>query len=262
MTCGRRREPAPLIAHVSDLHIGADDPAAAAALAEDVAAVGPVLTVVTGDSTMRARPRQFRRARRLLARLPGPLLVVAGNHDLPLAHPQRLIDPLARYRRWITPELDPVVRVPGVVALGLMSMPRWRWKSGRVSRRQAAEVVRVLGGAPEGSLRLLALHHPPFGPGSAGLLGRRGLREALDRARVDVILAGHTHVPDVRVYELGGGHRVTVVVAGTATSRRTRGFAPSWSAIEATADHVIVRERCWGERGWRAGRTVRTPRRA
>jgi predicted MPP superfamily phosphohydrolase len=68
-----------VIAHVSDFHFGAHDPAAADSLAGDVAAAGPALTVVTGDCTMRARRREFRQAAELLARLPAPRLVVLGN---------------------------------------------------------------------------------------------------------------------------------------------------------------------------------------
>jgi 3',5'-cyclic AMP phosphodiesterase CpdA len=251
---------APLVAHVSDLHLGADDPAAVATLAADVAAAAPALTVVTGDCTMRARDGQFRRARALLDRLPAPLLVITGNHDLPLLTPLRLTDPYGRYRRWISADLDPVVRVPGVVAVGLQSTPRWRWKSGGASARQAADVVRVLGAAPAGAVRLLALHHPPFATGAERLVGGRRLLAAVARARVDVVLAGHTHIPDVRVHPLPGGRRIVLVVAGTSASRRTRGTGHSWSAIRVGPEFVIVHERYLGLQGWRTGRTVSVPR--
>src|SRR3712207_4359368 len=122
-----------VIAHLSDLHLGAHDPAAVASVAADVAAVQPALTVVTGDLTMRARAWQFRLARDLLDRLPAPRLVVAGNHDLPLISVERLLTPYRRYQGLVQAELDPVLRLPGLTALGLQTTPRWRWKSGRVS---------------------------------------------------------------------------------------------------------------------------------
>ena len=252
-----------VIAHVSDLHLGAVDPAAVETLTADVAAVRPALTVVTGDCTMRARNGQFRRARALLERLPAPLLVVTGNHDVPLFGVARIVAPYARYRAWIEADLDPVVRLPGLTALGLQSMPRWRWKGGRVSYRQARAVAEVLGAAPPGAVRLLALHHPPLATGTARIAGRARLARALAAARVDVVLAGHTHVPSTRRVELtgdGGTHRLVEVVAGTATSRRTRGVGRSWSVIRIDSGAVVVEERHDTGSGWRAGPTARHPR--
>lgn len=261
---GRRPAPGPIIvAHVSDLHLGAHDPVAVGTLAADVAAARPALTVLTGDSTMRARPREFRQVRELLDSLPGPLLAVTGNHDLPLASARRLFSPYARHRRWIAAELDPAVRVAGLTALGLQSMPRWRWKNGRVTHRQAAAVLRVLGGAPDGDVRVLALHHPPFATGVDRLAGRSRLVAAVRAAGVDLILAGHTHVPDVRVPMSSGdgrGRRPVVVTAGTATSVRVRGAGRSWSLISIDHDEVVVRERYLGAAGWYTGRVVTVPR--
>jgi 3',5'-cyclic AMP phosphodiesterase CpdA len=252
-----------VIAHVSDMHLGAHDPAAADTLAGDVAAVRPALTVITGDLTMRARTGQFRQVRALLDRLPKPRLVVIGNHDVPLFSVARLASPYDRYRAWIEADLDPVVRVPGLLALGLESMPRWRWKNGRVSRRQAVAVVEILGAAPPDTVRLLALHHPPFLTGTASLVGRGELIRAVVAARVDLVLAGHTHLPAVRRVELAGDgatHQVVEVIAGTATSLRTRGVGRSWCVIRVDDASILVEERHQNGLGWRAGATVRYPR--
>jgi 3',5'-cyclic AMP phosphodiesterase CpdA len=248
-----------VIAHVSDLHIGAHDPAATASLAADVAAARPVLTVVTGDCTMRARRREFRQAAALLARLPEPRLVVPGNHDVPLGPVARLLRPYDRYRAYLCADLDPVVGSPGVTAFGLNSMPRWRWKSGAVTSRQVAAVVDRLGAATAGSVRVLALHHPPLVGGLARIVGRSRLIEALVQARVDLVLAGHTHVPAVRDVELvasGRTHRLVEVVAGTATSRRTRGAARSWTLISIDDRAIGVQVRYQDGCGWRTGPTA------
>jgi 3',5'-cyclic AMP phosphodiesterase CpdA len=136
-------------------------------------------------------------------------------------------------------------------------MPRWRWKSGRVSRRQAERVAAVLGAAPAGALRVLALHHPPFARGAARLAGRGRLAAGLLRARVDVVLAGHTHVPRSREVTLGPSHSLVEVTAGTATSRRTRGHARSWTAIGVTAEAIVVENRDEDGGAWRTGRVER-----
>ncbi len=254
-----------VVAHVSDLHLGAHDQAAVDSLVADVAAVRPHLTVVTGDVTMRARTGQFRQARALLDRLPAPRLVVLGNHDVPLDSAARLISPYDRYRAWIEPDLDPWVEVPGLRALGLQSMPRWRWKSGRVSGRQAEAVVEVLGGAPPSAIRLLALHHPPFATGPARIVGRAALVRAVVTARVDLVLAGHTHIPFNRWIELRDGasvHGLVEVVAGTATSVRIRGTTRSWTVIRAGPDLIDVTERYETDGSWGTGRTARYDRSA
>ncbi|XVU29983.1 metallophosphoesterase family protein [Actinoplanes sp. CA-054009] len=238
-----------LVAHVSDLHLGAHDPRAAAGLAADVMAARPDLTVVTGDSTMRARDREFRLARELLDRLPRPLLVVLGNHDVPLWSRRRVLDPYGAYRSWITGELDPVRRVPGLTALGLGSMPWWRWKNGRLTGRQADHAARVLDGAPAGDVRLVALHHPP---GAGWLPGWERLRRA---ARPDIVLAGHTHVPRVLPMD-----DCVVVVAGTATSHRLRGVPHSWSLISVSPGAFAISERYLDDGGWYTARVVDVPR--
>jgi 3',5'-cyclic AMP phosphodiesterase CpdA len=260
---GRAAAPKPMvIAHVSDLHLGAHDPVAVDTLVADVSAAGPALTVVTGDWTMRARPDQFHAAGALLARLPAPRLVVLGNHDIPLA-PVRLTRPYERYQLWLDTDLDPVVRLPGLTALGLNSMPRWRWKSGGVTRRQAASVVDALG-PDHGGVRLLALHHPPFAGGLATLAGRARLVRALATARVELVLAGHTHVPLARrmaVSVAGRTHHVVEVVAGTATSLRVRGTQRSWSLIRIDGRDVVVLQRYEeADHRWRTGATARFAR--
>jgi 3',5'-cyclic AMP phosphodiesterase CpdA len=246
-----------VIAHLSDLHLGAHVPAAVDTLAEEVAAFQPDLVVVTGDHTMRARPGEFRQVVDVLDTLPAPRLLVPGNHDLPLVSPLRVAAPYARYRRWLGPD-NATARVPGATVLGIDSMPWWRWKSGRVTRQQAAAVRDVLGSASPADVRLVAMHHPPFAGGLERLAGRARFARALRVAEVDVVLAGHTHVPAVNAYG-----PVLVVVAGTATSYRVRDVPRSWTMLRILPDAIETHERCESAPGaWYTGRVLRHPRRA
>ncbi len=70
------------IAHISDLHFGAEDPAVVAALAEELRADRPDLVAISGDLTMQARGAEFRDARQFMDGLGLPTLAVPGNHDL------------------------------------------------------------------------------------------------------------------------------------------------------------------------------------
>jgi 3',5'-cyclic AMP phosphodiesterase CpdA len=238
-----------VLVQVSDLHLGADQRHLADALLHDVTSIRPDLTVVSGDLTMRARRHQFAAARAYLDVLPHPLLVVPGNHDLPLENvANRLSHPFRRYREHISEELDPALEVPGASVLGLNSMPRWRWKAGHVSPRQHRLVAEVLGCAPGGNARVLVTHHPVLPRDLSGFVGRQGLVDAAARARVDLLLAGHTHEPLVSAVSLGGDgeeHRAVSVVAGTAISDRLRGSTNSYPVITVTRATIEVTVRRW-----------------
>ena len=94
------------IAHLSDLHFGRHDETAAERLLADLSRRHPDVVVITGDLTQRARHRQFAAARAFLDRLPWPVIVLPGNHDVPLYDVvQRFVGRLARYRRYICDEL-------------------------------------------------------------------------------------------------------------------------------------------------------------
>ena len=87
------------VAHLSDLHFGREDPRVVEAVLQDVDAQHPDLVVVSGDLTQRARRGQFQAARAFLDRFKAPVLVVPGNHDIPLFDlARRFFRPLKRYR--------------------------------------------------------------------------------------------------------------------------------------------------------------------
>lgn len=232
------------VAHVSDLHVGAHDDLSLAGLADDLRAAGAQASVVTGDLTMRARSAQFLRANEVIRRFPEPTMVVLGNHDLPLTNPvHRMGSPYHRYRRHVSEDLDPVLDLTTVRIQGLSSMPRWRWKSGHISSRQADLIRRTMAGAAPGVARVVAMHHPPSAAGLESLAGLDELSGALADAGVQVVLAGHTHVPAVSLISVGrSGRQVIEVVAGTATSHRTRQVPRSWFLLEFTPGRLSVIE--------------------
>lgn len=258
------RAPGLRIAHVSDIHVGATDDLTLEGLAADLAAADPAATIVTGDLTMRARPHEFAHAVEIINEFPAPHLVVLGNHDIPLLDPvARMTAPYKLYRSAVTPELDPVLDLPGGARIqGLQSMPRWRWKSGRVSDRQAEIVRQRLGQAPQGWARVVALHHPISSQDLETIANASDFEAALIAAQADIVLAGHTHVPSVRavlIGEPGNSRQVIEVVAGTATSHRTRGVPRSWSLLEVTATELVVTERVCPAGKWEEGLRTTLP---
>ena len=123
------------IVHLSDLHFGRVDPAILPALRRAVAVAAPDLVAVSGDITQRARIAEFKAAAHFLETLPAPLLVVPGNHDLPLYNVLlRWLSPLDRYRRFITSDLAPFYEDAEIAVLGVNTARALTFKDGRINR--------------------------------------------------------------------------------------------------------------------------------
>lgn len=233
-----------VIAHLSDVHFGRHDPAAVAAVLEDVAETRPDLVVISGDLTQRARRSQFREARAFLREIEAlglRWLAVPGNHDVPLYDVvRRFATPLRRYRHYITPDLEPRFDGGGVAVRGVNTARSLTISDGRVSTSQIAALAASFADAPDDAMRVLVTHHPlvalPWGRDGAPLDAAGRAPRALDAARaarVDILLAGHHH----RSFA-GAGDGVSdrhgallVVQAGTATSTRTRNESNSYNRI-------------------------------
>ena len=245
------------LAHLSDLHFGADEPAVVAALVADLAGQRPDLVVVSGDLTMRARRAEFVAARQLLDGLAVPWLSVPGNHDLPLDRPGRLLRPLAGYRRHLDPDPEPVREQDGVLVLGISSARRYRWKGGRIDRGQAARIGAVFGAAAGVRLKVLVLHHPVFTsvqrPDEKPVRGSHRALRAAGLAGADVVLCGHDHVQahvDLSLSRPYLERHVLGVMSGTTTSHRVRANeSQSYNVLELTADDRLTLT----VRQWRAG---------
>jgi 3',5'-cyclic AMP phosphodiesterase CpdA len=100
------------ILQISDLHFGPPFVRQVAdALLQTIPDLNPDAIVVSGDLTQRAKRVQFEEARQffdLLSHI--PMLVIPGNHDVPLYRVfERLFTPHALYREIICDDLNPVL---------------------------------------------------------------------------------------------------------------------------------------------------------
>ncbi|HUO22276.1 MAG TPA: metallophosphoesterase [Caulobacteraceae bacterium] len=239
------------LAHVSDLHFGAEHPQAIEACLEAVMAAAPDLVAVTGDLTLDGRTREFAAARAWLGRLDRPKLITPGNHDTPYLNlPLRTFTPFRRYRRFIGPADEEAYEGPGLSARALNSARGFQlrpdWSKGVADLDEIGRAAADLAMRPAG-LKVFACHHPlidpPHMPVGGGVHGGEEAAQRLVRAGVDLILSGHTHVPFVLPLE--GGERPAYAIGAGTLSLRTRGAPPSFTMIDVEDETLDVHVMGW-----------------
>jgi len=241
------------VVHLSDIHFGRHDVGLVAPMIDTINGLAPDLVAISGDFTQRARRAQFREARAFLDRLPFPLLVVPGNHDVPLFNvAARFLDPYGAYRRYISADLEPVFQNDEMIVVGLNSARALPFSgTGRLNEEQVRRAAARLRDAPPSAMRIVVTHHPfdvPKGYHDEHLIGRSVMAmQELAAAGADVFLAGHLHVSHVghtaARYRIAG-HSALVVQAGT-LSRRQRGELNTVNVLRVARPEIIIERYSW-----------------
>ena len=247
--------------HISDLHAGSvEETAVEQSLEPLLERVQPELIVVTGDLTHRGRRREHERAAAFLRGLGRPLLVIPGNHDIPYTFPARFTRPWAEFeRQWGT--VEPVFRSDELMVVGLNSVRPWRHQSGQIRSVQIARTAELLADAPEGALRVVALHHhligAPWRSRKRPVAHRSKVLAGFVDAGAELILAGHIHQAAVSErhefeFDRNGLRGVTVSIApGLGQPRpNRRGEARGLHVYEASADSLLVQTYVWRADDW------------
>jgi 3',5'-cyclic AMP phosphodiesterase CpdA len=223
------------ILHISDLHFG---PPYVEHVGESVLRAAQELPadviVASGDFTQRAKREQFAQARAFLDRLPDlPIVVVPGNHDVPLYRVlERIFSPYRLYREYISSELDTIYRIERAVIVALNSTsPLRAVTNGRIDTPQLEFCERAFRDVPAGVARIVVAHHhfapaPDYEGGEVMPRARRAI-DCFSDLGVELLLGGHLH----RAY-IGNSldvypgrdreHGIIIVQSGTTTSRRGR----------------------------------------
>jgi 3',5'-cyclic AMP phosphodiesterase CpdA len=241
------------LVHLSDLHFGRVDPELLDPLRELVHRIAPTVVVVSGDLTQRAKSEQFEEAKAWLDTLPGPQIIVPGNHDISLYNVfRRFVLPLERFKRHITEDLDPVYIDDEVAVLGVNTARSLTWKDGRVNKEQVAKIRETLAGLPPEVVRVVVTHHPfdlPDGAKEDDLVDRAHMAmDVFAECGVDLLMAGHLHQSHAGNTEARykiSEYAALVVQAGTATSTRGRGEVNSFNVIRTEREKIEVDRYGW-----------------
>jgi 3',5'-cyclic AMP phosphodiesterase CpdA len=259
------------IAHLTDVHFGADDPVVVRGLIETLNADPPDLVAISGDLTQGARHIEFRAARAFIDALRAPCLVVPGNHDItPYKLAERFLAPYRRWHQEIGPETEPAWQDSTVAVLGLNTARRAGlhpdWSRGRVTAPRLERLLARLDALPANLVRVVVAHHPLLPPENLPLTtvvgGAARALEAFAAHGVRLVLAGHLHRSYSRMApDLGAGgvrpataSQPMILQGGSATSTRLRGEPNAFGRVTIDAAGTIqVQRQIWHEGAWQAG---------
>ena len=221
------------IAQISDIHCGGPDfvPNLMERAVAEINELDPDIVICSGDLTTFGFKHEYAMAKEYLDRLEcDAFVVIPGNHDsrnVGYVHFEELFG-----------ERNSVLRVGNtmIVAVDSSEPDLDNGQIGRGRYRWIEEQFSV-----DADLRVFVLHHhllPVPGTGrERNIVNDAGdTIECLQRAGVDLVLAGHKHVPYAwRLEDL------FVVNAGTVSSSRLRGKGrPCYNVVEVEGTHVDV----------------------
>lgn len=229
------------IIHLSDLHFGLHREEVVAPLLDVVNRLGAELVVVTGDLTHRARPAQFQDAVSFLDAIEAPVMVVPGNHDIPLYNlPARIFWPYSGYQKAVGGDLVPAQSIGDLQLWGLNTVNRYSWRGGLVRPDDIAQLTRQLD--PQ-ITNIVALHHPLQQVPHAGKELARGAPEALARlaeAGTDIILSGHLHEWAVDELLAQGTKHILQIQSGAALCGRNSERHNEFALLDITKGEVLI----------------------
>jgi 3',5'-cyclic AMP phosphodiesterase CpdA len=251
--------------HCSDLHFGHP------AVPEQYEAIEALIqdrkydvVAISGDVSQRARAGEFQRAREFIrqAEKVAQTIVVPGNHDvawwlapLGFGDAKRIY---AKYRAYISENLEPVLRVAGATFVGLNTSQgvsrhtlTWNMRDisiiGHLNRSQIERARYEFEQSRAGDARIIVMHHNPV---KGELSQRHGLKNtqrilgAFAEMGVDLVLCGHDHQEAVHYIE--HTKRGTIISTAGTISNRSRGGRPSSvNSIKITDADIEVSTMLW-----------------
>ena len=261
--------------HCSDLHFGHP------AVPEQYEAIEALIqerkydvVAISGDVSQRARAGEFQRAREFIrqAEKISHTIVVPGNHDVawwlaPMGFGDQA-KMFAKYRAYISQDLEPVLRVSGATFVGLNTSQgvsrhtlTWNMRDisiiGHLTRGQIERAKAEFERSRAGDARVIVMHHNPV---KGELSQRHGLKNtqrilgAFAEMGVDLVLCGHDHQEAVHYIE--HTKRGTIISTSGTISNRSRGGRPSSvNSIRITEQDIEVSTLVWSndERTFIAG---------
>jgi 3',5'-cyclic AMP phosphodiesterase CpdA len=226
-----------LIAHISDVHVGSSryrEHLLRAAVSE-INAASPDLVVIAGDVTDDGYPDQYPIAKSELSQLACQhVLMVPGNHDARNVGYLGFEDTFGNRDTRLREHLGGLD-----VAVVAVDSSKPDIDEGEIGREHYGWIQEGFDGRAD--LRIFVCHHhlvpiPGTGRERNQVLDAGDVLSVLRQAEVDVVLAGHRHVP--YVWPIAG---MLLVHSGTVSTLRTRGFPrPAYNLVQVENGRISV----------------------
>jgi 3',5'-cyclic AMP phosphodiesterase CpdA len=241
------------IVHISDVHFGVARKTRIRPLIEAIHRAEPDLVIVSGDLVQFGFPREFRQARWFLEQLPKPMIVVPGNHDVPMSNPLvRFVTPMSRFQKYISKDLAPFYLDNEIAVQGINTAHAFTMRNGKLTREHMRIIEERLCPLPDEITKIIVMHHPidqamEFGDHELVKYARKSM-DTLARCGADLCLSGHMHIgysgSTQKRYTMSG-YAALVVQAGTALSARERESEPNSFNVIYVEHPKIQVDRWW-----------------
>ncbi|NLD62056.1 metallophosphoesterase [Candidatus Sumerlaeota bacterium] len=223
----------------------------------------PDAIVMAGDLTFRARANQFAMGKEILEKMGKPLLLIPGNHDIPLYDlVTRMLNPFRIWKKTYkalgaVSELD----MPAVQILGLHTIKPFVHQKAFLTKTHRKQITDWMQRCRQTSSdnqpwRGVVMHQQLFNlkhhyrPGI--MFEPKKAVAFLENAGIDFVLYGHVHYPivaDANVYFPFLKRRLTLIGSGTASNKRTRGPNPNntFQLLTFSLNEIRVDTYAWNE---------------
>lgn len=230
------------IVHISDLHFGLNHEHIAKQFLIDIKQLKPALFIISGDLTHRAEKSQFADLKLFLDALPAPILIVPGNHDIPLYHLiRRLFKPFKNYERYIGNYYSHHFNNETMAILGINSVNPLQVKDGKLSSKNLLKIKSYFE-EQQGKLNVLFFHHnfDCIEGLHKPLKNEQQFLKYLKDSAVHIVCTGHLHYAKLSFLTKNDGKPCLVLHAGSLLCTRTRDELNSYYVIDTDNQNCTV----------------------
>lgn len=243
------------ILHLSDLHFGRLDSLVLEDLKNFIQKNKPTLSLIilTGDLTQRAKKNEFLAAKDFLKTIDCPMVLIPGNHDVPLYNIfQRFLFPYRKFCKYLGALAKNFYEDEHLAVYGLWSTDKFSISDGRIHEKDLKNLEEKFRNIPGHKLKIIASHHSVFPSGGEVTKGS----ERILKLKPHLMLSGHEHQSLVKHIE--GKEFPLIISCGTSASKRTRKEANSFNLITINeAKEIWVETFIKDETGFTTGETFK-----
>lgn len=224
--------------HISDLHFGMHNQAVITVFLQELARISPDIILISGDLTQRGTAEQYQLFTDFLKKLPGLVLPVPGNHDIPLYPHQfmmRMFYPFKLYKHYVSPTLHVQFENKLVRILGVNSVNPYRVKKGRLAT-ETMELIKSYFSSSFAGFNILFFHHNfDYLEGAhKPLENYKELINYLKESPINMVCAGHSHYANINLLEKMNQQACIFLHAGSLLCTRSRDGLNSYYLLDLT----------------------------